>query len=77
MILKSPDTRVYTVNLFADYLVSKIHPNEESIFSIMCYTHSDLINYFEIESNGLFGKFFEDLKTTRWTCLVGMLCLGG
>jgi hypothetical protein len=35
---------------------------EESIFSIMCYTHSDLINYFEIESNGLFGKFFEDLK---------------
>jgi hypothetical protein len=28
----------------------------------MCYTHSDLINYFEIESNGLFGKFFEDLK---------------
>jgi hypothetical protein len=35
---------------------------EESIFSIMCYTHSDLVNYFEIESNGLFGKFFEDLK---------------
>jgi hypothetical protein len=35
---------------------------EESIFSIMCYTHSDLINYFEIESNGLFGKFFENLK---------------
>jgi hypothetical protein len=35
---------------------------EESIFSIMCYTHSDLINYFEIESNGLLGKFFEDLK---------------
>jgi hypothetical protein len=35
---------------------------EESIFSIMCYKHSDLINYFEIESNGLMGKFFEDLK---------------
>ena len=35
---------------------------EESIFSIMCYKHSDLINYFEIEGNGLFGKFFEDLK---------------
>ena len=35
---------------------------EESIFSIMCYKHSDLINYFEIESNGLIGKFFEDLK---------------
>ena len=35
---------------------------EESIFSIMSYKHSDLINYFEIESNGLVGKFFEDLK---------------
>jgi hypothetical protein len=35
---------------------------EESIFSIMCYKHSDLFNYFEIESNGLVGKFFEDLK---------------
>ena len=38
---------------------------EESIFSIMCHTHSDLINYFEIESNGLFGKFFEDLKNNE------------
>jgi SAM-dependent methyltransferase len=35
---------------------------EESLFSIMAYKHSDLINYFEIEGNGLFGKFFEDLK---------------
>ena len=35
---------------------------EESIFSIMSYKHSDLINYFEIESSGLVGKFFEDLK---------------
>lgn len=35
---------------------------EESIFSLMCYKHSDMINYFEIESNGLVGKFFEDLK---------------
>ena len=35
---------------------------EESIFSIMCYKHADLINYFEIESSGLIGKFFEDLK---------------
>lgn len=35
---------------------------EESLFSIMCYKDSDLINYFEIESNGLLGKFFENLK---------------
>lgn len=35
---------------------------EESIFSIMCHKHSDIINYFEIDGNGLIGKFFEDLK---------------
>jgi hypothetical protein len=38
---------------------------EESIFSIMSYKHSDLINYFEIESSGLVGKFFEDLKNDK------------
>ena len=38
---------------------------EESIFSIMCYKHSDMVNYFEIESNGLVGKFFEDLKNNE------------
>jgi len=38
---------------------------EESIFSIMCYKHSDIINYFEIEGNGLLGKFFEDLKNDK------------
>ena len=35
---------------------------EESLFSIMCYRHPDIINYFEIEQNGLIGKFFEDLN---------------
>ena len=38
---------------------------EESIFSIMCYKHSDIINYFEIEGNGLMGRFFEDLKNDK------------
>lgn len=38
---------------------------EESIFSIMCYKHSDIIDYFEIEGNGLIGKFFEDLKNDK------------
>ena len=40
---------------------------EESIFSIMCYKHSDMVNYFEIESNGLVGKFFEELKNNNLT----------
>ncbi len=35
---------------------------EESIFSILVYKYPSKIDYFEIESNGLFGKFFEDLK---------------
>lgn len=35
---------------------------EESIFTIMTYKHSDLINYFEIHDNGLIGTFFENLK---------------
>jgi hypothetical protein len=38
---------------------------EESLFSIMVYKHADLVDYFEIEGNGLFGKFFEDLKNDR------------
>jgi hypothetical protein len=38
---------------------------EESVFSIMLYKNHNLINYFEIESNGLVGKFFEDLKNDK------------
>lgn len=35
---------------------------EESLFSIMVYKHSNLINYFEINSDGLLGTFFENAK---------------
>jgi hypothetical protein len=49
-------------NLLQSTLNEGYMGTEESIFSIMCYRHSDMINYFEIESNGLMGKFFEDLK---------------
>lgn len=52
-------------NLLQSTLNEGYMGTEESIFSIMCYKHSDLINYFEIESNGLFGKFFEDLKNNK------------
>ena len=38
---------------------------EESVFSILNYKYHEHINYFEIESNGLFGKFFEDLKNGK------------
>jgi hypothetical protein len=49
-------------NLLSSTLSQNLMGTEESIFTIMCYKHSDIIDYFEIEGNGLFGKFFEDLK---------------
>jgi hypothetical protein len=49
-------------NLLISTLSEGYMGTEESIFSIMCYKHAELINYFEIEGNGLIGKFFEDLK---------------
>ena len=35
---------------------------EESLFSILLYRHPDLIEYAEIDYNGLISKFCEDLK---------------
>lgn len=35
---------------------------EESVFSIMLYKHHDIIDYIEIDDNGLISKFCEDLK---------------
>jgi hypothetical protein len=52
-------------NLLSSTLNNGLMGTEESIFSIMCYKHADLIDYFTIESNGLFGKFFEDLKEEK------------
>ena len=49
-------------NLLQSTLSEGLMGTEESIFSIMCYKHSDIVNYFEIDSNGLIGKFFENLK---------------
>lgn len=52
-------------NLLQSTLSQNLMGTEESIFSIMVYKHADMVDYFEIESNGLFGKFFEDLKTDK------------
>ena len=38
---------------------------EESLFSILMYTNSSMVDYIEIESNGLIYKFFEDLKNDQ------------
>lgn len=49
-------------NILQSTLSQDLMGTEESIFSIMVYKHADMVDYFEIESNGLFGKFFENLK---------------
>lgn len=48
--------------LTEDTLTRGFMGTEESIFSIMVYKYPQQFDYFEIESNGLLGKFFEDLK---------------
>jgi len=52
-------------NLLSSTLNQGLMGTEESIFSIMIYKHPDLVDYFEIEENGLMGKFFEDLKDDK------------
>jgi hypothetical protein len=49
-------------NLFADTLNQGYMGTEESLFTIMLYKHPELFQYFEIEMNGLLGKFFDELS---------------
>ena len=53
-------------NLLNETLKNGFMGTEESIFSIMLYKHSDLIDYVEIEGNGLISKFCEDLKNETY-----------
>jgi O-methyltransferase len=56
------DINTIYYNLLTSTLTEGYMGTEESLFSIMCYKHSDLINYFEVDNNGLIGTFFENLK---------------
>ena len=38
---------------------------EESVFTIMTYLHPNLIDVYDIDGNGLMGKFFEYIKNTE------------
>lgn len=49
-------------SLLYDTLSNGLMGTEESLFTIMSYKYSELIQYYNIENNGLVGKFFEDLK---------------
>lgn len=56
------DINTIYYNLLSSTLSAGLMGTEESIFSIMQYKHADLIDYFEINGNGLIAKFFEDIK---------------
>lgn len=52
-------------NILQTTLADGYMGTEESLFSIMLYRHSDMFDYYEIEGNGLIGKFCEDLKNDK------------
>ena len=56
------DINTIYYGLLRDTLGEGYMGTEESVFSIINYRNADLVDYFEIEENGLISKFFEDLK---------------
>ena len=65
-----PQDSIPEVNsIYYDLLVTTLNQGymgtEESLFTIMCYKHSNIINYFEIQSNGLLSTFFENAKNNN------------
>jgi hypothetical protein len=54
-------------NLLNDTLSQGYMGTEESIFSIMVYKFSEIIDYFEINYDGLLGTFFENVKNEKLT----------
>ena len=57
-----PEINCIYYELMQSTLTQNLMGTEESLFSIMLYRNNAHIDYFEIESNGLMNKFFEDLK---------------
>ena len=56
-------------NLLFETLNGGFMGTEESLFTILLYQNPQLIDYCEIEGNGLLYKFFEDLKNDDVTIL--------
>ena len=54
-------------SLLNDTLSNGLMGTEESIFTIITYKYPELVQYFEIEQNGLLGLFFENLKNGNLT----------
>jgi hypothetical protein len=69
-IFGGPKDVIYEINniyygLLYETLNQGLMGTEESIFTIMTYKYPELIQYYEIEINGLLGTFFENLKNDR------------
>jgi hypothetical protein len=67
-----PKKSISSVNaLYYQTLMSTLQAGymgtEESVFSILLYRFSENFIHYDIESNGLMGKFFEDIKEDRLT----------
>ena len=52
-------------HLMSDTLSKGYMGTEESLFTLLTYMHPESFHYFEIESNGLISKFFEDVKNDQ------------
>lgn len=68
MILKKPNSRIYTVNLFADFILSKIPQSEESIIQIVDCKNFILIKGKTtskeiLDINSITNEFNEKFKT--------------
>lgn len=65
-----PKNSISNINsIYYDLLFTTINEGymgtEESIFSIMSYKYSNIIDSFEIDGDGMLWKFFEDLKNNN------------
>jgi hypothetical protein len=59
---KISDVNAIYYSILNESLSRGLMGTEESLFTIMMYRHTDMVDYVEIDGNGLIGKFFEDLK---------------
>ena len=62
-LIRQMNTLYY--NLIKSTLERGLMGTEESLFSILLYNNPTIIDYVEIESNGLIYKFFEDVKNNN------------
>lgn len=62
-LIRQMNTLYY--NLMKSTLERGLMGTEESLFSILLYNNPTIIDYVEIDSNGLIYKFFEDVKNNN------------